>query len=149
MISMSTGKAVLPSAVSRIITHICLFRTILYNPFVPFIVVFCHVIETGDPQDLLQLEAFVRSLEAAKEYSDATAKMYHQSKVLYEAAVQYKELVASKSMDYRDSSLHEFDAYIQDLGMAPLGLLGNPGSELLFHDMDKAQGSECTLAWPL
>lgn len=97
---------------------------------------FCHVIETGDPQDLARLDAFVKSLETARQFSEATAKMYHQSKVLYDAAKQYTELTASKGIEQQDTSLEEFDAYIQGLGMVPLGLMGNPGNELLFQNND-------------
>ncbi|KAK4178074.1 hypothetical protein QBC36DRAFT_344944 [Triangularia setosa] len=95
--------------------------TILYNPFMPFIVVFCHAIEVGDPSDLARLDSFVKSLETAQYHSEATAKMYRQSKLLYEAALQYTGVMAAKSRAPQDNSLEEFDAYIQALGMAPLG----------------------------
>ncbi|KAK4194932.1 hypothetical protein QBC40DRAFT_317728 [Triangularia verruculosa] len=107
--------------------------TILYNPFMPFIVVFCHAIEVGDPSDLARLEGFVKSLETAQLHSEATAKMYRQSKLFYEAALQYTTVMAAKNRAHQDNSLEEFDAYIQALGMPPLGELGNPGNEMLFH----------------
>ncbi|KAK4158455.1 hypothetical protein C8A00DRAFT_28460 [Chaetomidium leptoderma] len=118
--------------------------TILYNPFMPFIVVFCHVIEVGDPADLARLDGFVTSLETAQHHSEATAKMYRQSKLLYEAALQYTAVIAAKSAaaPQDNNSFEEFDAYIQSLGMPPLGALGNPGNETLFHTLGMDQGMD-------
>jgi hypothetical protein len=109
----------------------------------PFIVVFCHVIEVGDPSDLARLGGFVKSLETAQHHSDATAKMYRQSKLLYEAALQYTGIMAAKDSAPQDNNgLEEFDAYIQSLGMPPLGALGNPGLESLFHNLETDQGMD-------
>ncbi|KAJ4302456.1 hypothetical protein N0V88_002600 [Collariella sp. IMI 366227] len=100
--------------------------TILYNPFTPFIVVFCQAIEVGDPDDLARLDSFVR----------CTAN----PKLLYEAALQYTGIMAAKNTAAQNNSLQDFDAYIQSLGMPPLGALGNPGNETLFHNMGIDQG---------
>jgi hypothetical protein len=112
----------------------------LYSPFLPFIVVFCHVIEAGDPDDLSRLEAFVRSLETAQHYSEATAKMYYQCKALYDSALRYVEMSTSRGSQLQDNSFDEFDAFIQTFGMPPLGALGNPGNECLFRAIDQDQG---------
>jgi hypothetical protein len=122
-----------------------MIRTILYSPFLPFIVVFCHVIEVGDPDDLFRLEAFVRSLETAKQHSDATAKMYHQCKALYDAALRYAEMPASggsSGSQPQDNGFDEFDAFIQTFGMPSLGALGKPGNESLFRAMEEEQGMD-------
>jgi hypothetical protein len=117
-------------------------RTILYNPFTPFIVVFCHVIEAGDPRDLARLDGFVKSLETAQHHSESTAKMYRQSKLLYEAALQYTGMVAGRSAAPQGNSFDEFDAYIQSLGMPPMDALGNPGNETIFDQLGTDQGMD-------
>ncbi len=123
-------------------SELTLIRTILYSPFLPFIVVFCHVIEVGDLDDLSRLEAFVRSLETAKQHSDATAKMYHQCKALYDAALRYVEMTASRGWQPQSNSFDEFDTFIQTFGMSPLGALGNPGNESFIRAMDQEQGMD-------
>jgi hypothetical protein len=114
----------------------------------PFIVVFCHVIEVGDPRDLARLDGFVKSLETAQHHSEATAKMYRQSKLLYQAAVQYTGIMAAKSTAPRDNSLEEFDVYIQSLGMPTLGALGNPGNETLFYNLETDQDMDVLQSVP-
>jgi hypothetical protein len=109
---------------------------------VPFIVVFCHVIEVGDSSDLSRLKGFVKSLETAQRFSEATAKMYRQSKLLYDAALQYTGIIAAKSTARQDNSIEEFDAYIQSLGMPPLGALGNPGNDTLFNNLEMNQSTD-------
>lgn len=69
--------------------------------------------------------------------------MYRQSKMFHKAALQYTDLMASRRTTTaapQDNSFEEFDAYIQSLGMPPLGVMGNPGNESLFHNLDADQG---------
>ncbi|RSL59377.1 hypothetical protein CEP54_007293 [Fusarium duplospermum] len=108
--------------------------TILYNPFVPFIAIFCHVIESGDVQDLTRLQEFVASLESARMYSRATANIHRQFQALFNIAQQFIEIRTSNEL-LSDEAITEFDEYIQALGIFPsrmtyndsLGLL--PGAE--------------------
>ncbi|RSL98168.1 hypothetical protein CEP52_010495 [Fusarium oligoseptatum] len=108
--------------------------TILYNPFVPFIAIFCHVIESGDVQDLTRLQEFVASLESARMYSRATANIHRQFQALFNIAQQFIEIRTSNEL-LNDEAITEFDEYIQALGIFPsrmtyndsLGLL--PGAE--------------------
>ena len=123
-------------------SELMLIRTILYSPFLPFIVVFCHVIEVGDPDDLSRLEGFVRSLETAKQHSDATAKMHCQCKALYDAALRYVEMTASRGSQPQDNTFDELDAFIQTFGLPPFGALDNPGNESLFRAMGQEQGMD-------
>lgn len=63
--------------------------------------------------------------------------MHRQSKLLCEAARQYTDMMAAKRTTapapapHWDGGFEEFDAYMQALGMPPLGALGNPGSDML------------------
>lgn len=115
-------------------------RTVLYNPFTPFIVIFCQVIEAVDPNDLALFDSFVQSLETARHHSEATTKVHRQSKLLYEAAAQYTGMVAAKNTPVNQcGGFGELDACLQSLGMPPLGVLGNPGSESTFRGPEADQ----------
>ncbi|KXH67887.1 fungal specific transcription factor, partial [Colletotrichum salicis] len=56
--------------------------TILFSPFVPFIVTFCQVIETSDTSDLARLQGLVTSIQGAKEFTEASARLYRLFQVL-------------------------------------------------------------------
>ncbi|KAM0338124.1 hypothetical protein ACHAPU_011434 [Fusarium lateritium] len=72
---------------------------LLHAPFVPFIVIFCHIIETGDKNDLDLLESVTKTLQFAMERatSSAVRKEYHLFKALYDAACSYIEARSSKA----------------------------------------------------
>ncbi|KAK4184954.1 putative transcriptional regulatory protein [Podospora australis] len=65
--------------------------TILMAPFVPFIVIFCHVIETKDREDLARLQAFVTSLQLESSVTEAVEKLRRLFQVLYSVASFYIE----------------------------------------------------------
>ncbi|KAL1836185.1 hypothetical protein VTJ49DRAFT_5466 [Mycothermus thermophilus] len=73
--------------------------TILFAPFVPFIVVFCHVIETQDRADLARLEAFVASLQPYPSGTDGVERLRRLFQVLYNVASQYMESQARAGQD--------------------------------------------------
>jgi hypothetical protein len=64
-------------------------RTILFAPFVPFIVLFCQVIETRDRTDLTRLERFIASLQPHTASSEAVDKLRRLFQVLFSVASQY------------------------------------------------------------
>ncbi len=66
-------------------------RIILYAPFVPFIVLFCQVIESKDTADLARLQAFVASLQIHSNISEPVEKLRRLFQVLYGVASQYVE----------------------------------------------------------
>jgi hypothetical protein len=74
--------------------------------------------------------------------------MYRQSKMFHDAALQYTDIMASRRAAPQDNSFEEFDAYIQSLGMPPLGAMGNPGNESLFHNLDIDQGMDILQSVP-
>lgn len=102
-------------------THIYAFRTILFTPFIPFIVIFCHTIETRDKEDLSRMYAFLKSIESACQHSNAIAKHHHLFGVLYSVALRYTELglpyspVAKEQLQLRS----EVDAHLSALGLQP------------------------------
>ena len=101
-------------------TDVCAFRTILFTPFVPFIVMFCHTIEKRDKGDLSRMYAFLKSIECACQHSNAIAKYHHLFGVLYSVALRYTELgLPSSRMEEEQSQLLEVDAHLSALGLQP------------------------------
>ncbi|KAI0975884.1 hypothetical protein F4678DRAFT_285799 [Xylaria arbuscula] len=92
--------------------------TILYAPFIPFIVIFCLVIETSDAEDLTRLADFVRSLEPACDVSSSVRKLHQLCQVLYNVAELYVEAKAAEGVG------SEFDAYLSQLGFMPVDVDG-------------------------
>ncbi|PLB51963.1 fungal-specific transcription factor domain protein [Aspergillus steynii IBT 23096] len=96
--------------------------TILYSPFVPFIVLFCHIIEVSSYADLERIEEFVASLEPNCALSEAISKMHRLCQVLSTVARLYLE-AKSQAQTQQDHSLasvgQEFDSYFTALGLAP------------------------------
>ncbi|KAI1271658.1 fungal-specific transcription factor domain protein [Xylaria sp. FL0933] len=95
--------------------------TILYAPFIPFIVIFCLVIETSDREDLRRLDDFVRSLEPACDVSSSVRKLHQLCQVLYNVAELYVEAKAAEGVG------SEFDAYLSQLGFMPVDVEGGGG----------------------
>ncbi|KAM0424825.1 hypothetical protein ACHAPT_009881 [Fusarium lateritium] len=69
----------------------------LESPFIPFIVLFCHMIETSDPSDLSCLRNLVETLEASSTTSQYSICQRHLSifKALYDVAVKYFKVRAT------------------------------------------------------
>lgn len=100
-------------------------RTILYAPFIPFIVIFCQVIENSgsdaSQSDLQHLERFIGSLEAACGISPAVEKLHRLSTVLYNVALLYAEAKAQQAWDQDMVPVgNEFDLYLSQLGIMPM-----------------------------
>lgn len=91
-------------------------RTLLFAPFVPFIVVFCHVMETRDHADLARLEAFVNSIHAATTVSEPAAKMHRLFQVLHNIATRYLELGGMGDNHGKQSSVPSMDTQLAALG---------------------------------
>ncbi|CAG8893549.1 unnamed protein product [Penicillium egyptiacum] len=95
--------------------------TIIFTPFTPFIVLFCHCIETRDKEDLSQMHTFLKSIECACQHSSTIAKHHHLFSVLYNVAVRYTELgFPSSAMEEEQIQLRsEVDAHLCALGLQP------------------------------
>ncbi|PYI07950.1 fungal-specific transcription factor domain protein [Aspergillus sclerotiicarbonarius CBS 121057] len=97
--------------------------TILYAPFVPFIVIFCHAIAVSSWEDLARLEDFVASLQPNCFLSEAIAKLYQLCQVLGNVArlyIEAKEQAQAKEDQDLASVGQEFDVYLSALGLAPM-----------------------------
>ncbi|KAH1304307.1 hypothetical protein KXX11_001148 [Aspergillus fumigatus] len=101
--------------------------SILYSPFVPFIVIFCHVIETSAREDLARLEDFVASLGPNCFLSEAITKLHSLCQVLSNIATLYVEARAHAQLQENQdlaSVGQEFDTYLSALGLAPASGVG-------------------------
>ncbi|RAH68761.1 fungal specific transcription factor domain-containing protein [Aspergillus aculeatinus CBS 121060] len=92
--------------------------SILFVPFVPFIALFCHVIETGD-EDLASMQTFVTSLESACPSSRAIAKHHRLFQVFHRVALRYKACRDTSSLSQQESfSLRlEMNTQLHALGL--------------------------------
>ncbi|KAI0465702.1 hypothetical protein F4859DRAFT_500011 [Xylaria cf. heliscus] len=66
--------------------------SILFAPFIPFIVLFCHVITTGDTGDLARMQSFVASVRTAGDRSTEIAKLYRLFDVFCSVARRYNDV---------------------------------------------------------
>lgn len=67
-----------------------LARIILYSPFIPFIVLFCYVVE-GSGEDVQLIERFMTTLEPWRGLSAQTDKLYQLCRVLNDLARAYAD----------------------------------------------------------
>jgi hypothetical protein len=123
-------------------------RSILYAPFVPFIVIFCHIIESSDRADLSRLEDFVLSLHPICPLSEAIDKLYRLCHVLGTIARLYVEAKAQAQVqeDHHLASVgQEFDTYLSALGLArPVW-----GSAATTAAVDDGEAAAATMAGPV
>ncbi|KAM0239183.1 hypothetical protein ACHAPO_003154 [Fusarium lateritium] len=110
--------------------------TLLFAPFIPFIVVFCQAIETQDQSDLARLHNFCTSVETTITLSDAAAKMHRLFQVLYTVALRYIEFRTTTPTADQTQASAELNTYLAALGFPPAGL-NNGGQQP--SPMDAAQ----------
>lgn len=83
--------------------------------------VFCHVIETRDKEDIDRLGAFVTSIQPAAAASDAAAKLHRLFQVLHGVAARWVELPGRYDDDSSggqpQAATEERDAYLNLLCM--------------------------------
>ncbi|ROT38994.1 fungal-specific transcription factor domain-containing protein [Sodiomyces alkalinus F11] len=96
--------------------------TLLFSPFIPFIVIFCQVIETLDQADLARLHQFVTSIQSAPALSEAAAKMHRLFQVLYSVALRYVEFRIATPPAGQLQASAEMEGYLAALGFPSTGL---------------------------
>ncbi|KAK0736357.1 hypothetical protein B0T21DRAFT_178670 [Apiosordaria backusii] len=105
--------------------------TILMAPFVPFIVLFCQVIETRDKDDLARLQAFATSLQYESSVTDAVERFRRLFQVLVSVASHHVQFSsgqggqgagpggeAPNQMQQPHQAAFEVDAYLGTLGFS-------------------------------
>lgn len=118
-------------------------RAVFLSPFIPFIVIFCHVIATSDQKDLSRLEDFISSLRPLCHFSQSVDRLHSLCSVLGTVARLYVE-AKSRDQAGEDQSLasvgQEFDVYLSALGLAPGNLVPN-GQTYFQNDVPSIQMS--------
>lgn len=73
----------------------------MQSPFIPFIVLFCEIVETSESSDLGCLGALVETLQSASTsvHYPICGKQFRLFKALYDVAVKYVEVKASRTDD--------------------------------------------------
>ncbi|KAM0335680.1 hypothetical protein ACHAQA_000729 [Verticillium albo-atrum] len=109
---------------------------LLASPFVPFTVLFCHVIQTSDTTDLEHLESVVEVLKSMPHDSAETySKQLRLFKHLYDVACRYIEIKASAQESLPDGS---FERLVRESGLRlPIQ---PPGGDLGTQPADWASG---------
>ncbi|EMT61118.1 Putative transcriptional regulatory protein C11D3.07c [Fusarium odoratissimum] len=94
---------------------------ILFTPFAPFIVLFCHVLETGDWEDLDRMQKFVNSIKPAHPVSSIVSKHHRLFQIFYEVALRYNELKSTSKMQQNGCAevSTEFYNCLNALGFQP------------------------------
>jgi hypothetical protein len=99
----------------------CYFdRTILFAPFIPVIVVFCHAIEASDADDQQRLGSFIASLQQASSVSEAIDQLYRLTQVLHNIASVFIKS-KSETADHQDMTSfgNDFNSFLSQLGFLP------------------------------
>ncbi|EEY18412.1 fungal specific transcription factor domain-containing protein [Verticillium alfalfae VaMs.102] len=105
--------------------------TLLFAPFIPFIVLFCHVMETRSEDEFARLEAFVTSIGPASVLSEPAAKMLHLFQVLHNIARRYIELGGSVAQNRGQySSIPQMNASLAALGVPHVGVVRTNSQQL-------------------
>lgn len=116
------------------------FRTLLFSPFIPFIVIFCQVLETHDRTDLDRLGAFVDSIKSAPGVSDAAQMMHGLSQSLYLVALEYLKLSESESLSEDMQACVETEMCLAALGLPYCG--ANMGTESQLVERRRGYGPD-------
>ena len=109
-------------------------RAILFSPFIPFIVLFCHAIENCHAGDLQRVEKFKTSLEPFRSVSEPVDRLYRLCEVLFNVAVLYFEAKQHQQESSGQAQHHtlghgqprdnmmgsELEAYLNQAGLLPI-----------------------------
>ncbi|KAK3290319.1 uncharacterized protein B0H64DRAFT_332625, partial [Chaetomium fimeti] len=103
----------------------CIRWNVIYVPFTPVIILFCHVVETSDEEDLKRVADFVESLVPVCAASEAVAKLHRICQVLHNVASLCVRAKAQRRQDpqQRDQDMamvgDNIDMYLSQLGFMP------------------------------
>lgn len=118
------------------------YRTIAQSPFIPFIILFCHIIETSEASDLEHMRGLVETLESTSHSRahSTCGKQRRLFKALYDVAAKYVEVKSRADggqggMSWPMAQQQYADAFActtsNGLGLGPLGsggIVGDPGT---------------------
>ncbi|KAM0278526.1 hypothetical protein ACHAQH_005093 [Verticillium albo-atrum] len=97
------------------VLHFYISWILLMSPFVPFTVLFCHVIQTSDPTDLEHLKSVVEVLQSMPpSCAETYSKQHRLFKHFYDVACRYVEVKASARETLPDGS---FERLVRESGL--------------------------------
>ncbi|KAK4231030.1 hypothetical protein QBC38DRAFT_507061 [Podospora fimiseda] len=96
---------------------------IMHVPFIPLIVIFCHIVETSNLEDLQRLTKFVHGLQPVCAVSEAVGKLYRVCQVLLNVANICVETRAKRQENPQNQDMtmaeNNIDMYLSQLGFMP------------------------------
>lgn len=115
------------------------YRTITHSPFIPFIILFCHTIETSSAPDLENMRRLVETLEStssshAQRTCDRQRRLF---KALYDVAAKYVEVQSradGQGMSWAMARQEYTDTFagagcgVRVGTLDPAGAVGGPGT---------------------
>lgn len=96
-------------------------RNIIYVPFTPLIVLFCHVLDTSDTTDLARLASFADSLEPVCGASESVARLHRVARVLHDVAELCVRARAAAQQQQQQRQEGDREAEVVDHDMAAVG----------------------------
>ncbi|CAG9945031.1 unnamed protein product [Clonostachys rosea f. rosea IK726] len=94
--------------------------TLLFTPFTPLLIVFCHVFESLDPDDLHMLQNFTSSLEPVRHMSESIDQLHSVATTLYNVASSYLRARTKANEGPEAQMLDDsFTGYLNQLGLLP------------------------------
>ncbi|CAM1503729.1 Fc.00g013200.m01.CDS01 [Cosmosporella sp. VM-42] len=117
--------------------------TIIQSPFIPFIIIFCHIIETSEAEDLKYMRGLVEILEStSNSHAHNTCdKQRRLFKALYDVAAKYIEVKSradgggQRGMSWSRARQEYADAFASatsnGVGLGTIdsgGMVGDPGT---------------------
>ncbi|KAK4674595.1 hypothetical protein QC763_0025920 [Podospora pseudopauciseta] len=93
---------------------------ILYIPFIPLVVLFCHTIETANEEDFAILVRFTEGLQPVAPVSSGVTKLYRISQVLVNIASLWLQTRKQGQQDHNMSMVGDnVEMYLNQLGFMP------------------------------
>ncbi|KAK4198972.1 hypothetical protein QBC40DRAFT_330031 [Triangularia verruculosa] len=93
---------------------------VLYIPFIPLVVLFCHTIETSNDEDLEMLERFTEGLQPVAPVSSGVTKLYQISQMLVNIASLCLKTRRQGQQDHNMSMVGDnVEMYLNQLGFMP------------------------------
>ncbi|RGP62588.1 hypothetical protein FSPOR_9167 [Fusarium sporotrichioides] len=105
-------------------------------PLIPFIVLFCHAIETCDPAHLESLAAVVETAHITTELPDVYRKQLHLFKLMYDVACKYVGSRKSNTSIHASGRIPDtpFEMLFVEAGVPLPGHMSMPTTIQGFHD---------------
>ncbi|KAK4170522.1 hypothetical protein QBC43DRAFT_306371 [Cladorrhinum sp. PSN259] len=96
---------------------------IMHVPFIPLIIIFCHIVETSNIEDLQRLTDFVHGLQPVCAVSETVGKLYRVCQVLLNVATLCVKTREQRQQNPQNMDVtvaeNNIDMYLSQLGFMP------------------------------